>query len=207
MQSTESSQQLSIGSLMRQNLSILPSGSSKGPTKKAYKYPYMDSEAINTTIQNAKKFAETYNNAQDEKSSGIQKINRELRLALKTDPHTTEQKVLFQEYKQQEKISGLEPMAYNQKVLEFNRAHGTHYFMRTYKKLKSEIAVTFAHLVFFYAAQIRSNNARKLNAGVTTAGTLPRFSSRFFLRVSFFFSLAFHCFSRYQNPTSLASLR
>ncbi|SDS13656.1 hypothetical protein SAMN04487764_1534 [Gillisia sp. Hel1_33_143] len=174
MQLQESSQQMSIGSLMRQNLELLPQGSSKSPTKKAYKYPYMDSEAINTTIQNAKKFAEAYNKAQDEKSSGIQKINRELRLALKSDPHTTEQKVLFQEYKQQEKISGLEPMAYNQKVLEFNRAHGTHYFMRTYKKLKSEIAVTFAHLVFFYAAQIRSNNARKLNAGVTTAGTLPR---------------------------------
>jgi len=174
MQQSSSPQSNSIGSLMRQNLNVLPKAPSNGPTKKAYKYPYMDKEAISNTIQNGKKFAEAYNQAQQEKSAGIQKINKELRLALKADPHTTENKILFLEYKQQHKIASMEPMAYNQKVLEFNRAHGTHFLMRTYKKLKSEIAVTFAHLVFFYAAQIRDNNARKLNAGVTTAGTLPR---------------------------------
>ena len=167
-------QQHSIGSLMRLNLDILPKEVEKTPTKKAYKYPYMDKECINKTIQNGKRFAETYNKAQDEKSTGINKINRELRRATKNDPHTTEQKVIFQEYKQIRNLASMVPMAYNQKVLEFNREHGTHFLMRSYKKLKSELPVTFAHLVFFYAAQIRDNNARKMNAGVTTAGTLMR---------------------------------
>ena len=167
-------QKHSIGSLMRLNLDILPKEVEKTPIKKAYKYPYMDKECINKTIQNGKRFAETYNKAQDEKSTGINKINRELRRATKNDPHTTEQKVIFQEYKQIRNLASMVPMAYNQKVIEFNREHGTHFLMRSYKKLKSELPVTFAHLVFFYAAQIRDNNARKMNAGVTTAGTLMR---------------------------------
>ncbi|MUP44866.1 hypothetical protein E0K83_03790 [Gramella sp. BOM4] len=174
MQPNNQQQNNSIGSLMRQNMDILPQGGPKSPTKKAYKYPYFDSEAINQTIQNAKRFAEEFNKAQEEKSKGINKINRELRIALKDMPHTAEQKVAFLQFKQENKLASLEPMAYNQKVLEFNRKHGSHFLLRTHRTLKNEIAVTFAFLVNFYAAQIRDNNARKMNAGVTTAGTLPR---------------------------------
>src|SRR5690606_11504472 len=45
--------------------------------------------------------------------------------------------------------------------------------LREYPTLKNELA-TFNHLVIFFAAQIRDNNARKMNAGVSTAGILPR---------------------------------
>lgn len=164
----------SIGALMRQHQEILPQGTPKIPTKKAYKYPFMDKECITQTIQNAKKFAAQYNKAQEEKSKGIKKINHELRLAIKQDPHSSKQKLAWLEFKQAEKLANLEPMAYNQKVLQFNREHGSNFLLRTYHCLKNEIAITFSYLVCFYAAQIRANNAYKLNAGVTTAGTLPR---------------------------------
>lgn len=164
----------SIGALMRQNLESLPQDPPKIPTKKAYKYPFLDKEAINHTIQNAKKFAAEYNKAQAKKSEGIKKINHELRLDLKATPHTAKQKLAWLEYKQKEKLAKLEPMEYNQKVLAFNREHGANFLMRTYHALKNEIAITFSYLVCFYAAQVRANNARKLSAGVTTAGTLPR---------------------------------
>lgn len=174
MQSQASPQDNSIGSLIRQNPECLPQGIAKKPAKKAYRYPYLDKEAITATIQNAKRWAEDFNKAQQEKSAGINKINHELRLELKQIPHTTEQKILFQEFKQEHKLASLEPMAYNQKVVQFNREHGTRFLMRSYRRLKNEVDVTLPILVFFYAAQIRANNARKLNAGVTTTGTLPR---------------------------------
>ncbi len=162
-----------IGAIMRQNfLSIVPKAAH--PQKKVYKYPYLDKEGINETIQNGKRFAAAYNKAQEEKSAGIKQINTELRKETKEQPHTAEQKVLFMLYKQEHKLANAVPMAYNQKVLAFNRAHGTHFLLRSYRSLRNEIAVTFSHLVKFYAAQIRDNNARKLNSGVTTAGTLPK---------------------------------
>ena len=144
------------------------------PKKQVYKYPYMDRSCIAQTINNGKRLAEEFNKQQTEKSAGIAKINRELRLNLRDCKHSTEQKVLWQEFKIKHKLADAEPMAYNQKVVQFNHKHGTNFLMRTYKPLRNEIAVTFSFLVNFYAAQIRDNNRRKLNAGVTTVGTLPR---------------------------------
>jgi hypothetical protein len=174
-QQTTPQNNFSIGALMRQNLDILPQEDLKKiPTKKVYKFPFMDKETINKTIQNAKKFAAEYNRDQEEKSKGINKINRELRKEIRDNPHTAQQRVLFDIYKKNHKLSTAEPMAYNQKVLEFNREHGTHFLLRTYRKLRNEIDVTFTFLVKYYAAQIKDNNKWKIKAKITTAGTLPR---------------------------------
>lgn len=174
MQPQNSSQNPTFAALLQQSLQHLNNWNPEIPEKKVYKYPYLDKEAINATIQNGKRFAQEFNKAQAEKSKGINKINYELRVALKKDPHTSKQKVLFQEFKQQNKLATKAPMAYNQKVLEFNRQHGTHFLLRTYRELKNEIHVTLPVLIRFYTAQIRQINANKLNAGVTTMGTLPR---------------------------------
>lgn len=174
MNTPTSNESTALGALLRQNFpTALPAEEAK-PQKKVYRYPYLDKEGINQTIQNGKRFADAYNKEQEEKSSWIHRMNYDLRKATKEKPHTSEQKVLFLEFKKEHKLASAVPMAYNQKVLEFNRKHGTHFLLRTYRTLRNEVAVTFAHLVFYYAAQIRDTNARKMNAGVTTAGTLPR---------------------------------
>ncbi len=167
-------QNVILGDLLRQNFKPVLSGKEAVPLKKIYKYPYLDKEGINQTIQNGKRFAEAFNKEQEKKSSWINTMNYDLRLATKENPHTPEQKVLFLQYKQDQKLAKAEPLLYNQKILEFNRKNGTNFLLRSYRTLRAEIAVTFSHLVFYYAAQIRDNNAWKLNAGVTTAGTLPR---------------------------------
>ena len=100
--------------------------------------------------------------------------NRELRREIRDNPHTAQQRILFDIYKRDYKLATAEPMAYNQKVLEFNREHGTHFLLRTYRKLRNEIDVTFSFLVKYYAAQIKENNKWKIKAKITTAGTLPR---------------------------------
>lgn len=163
-----------LGDLLRQNFQSLLPVQEPAPQKNIYKYPYLDKDGIKATIQNGKRFAEAFNQEQNSKSGWINETNYDLRLATKENPHTTEQKVLFLQFKQDEKLTKAAPLFYNQKVLEFNRKNGTNFLLRSYRTLRSEIAVTFSHLVFYYAAQIRDNNAWKLNAGVTTAGTLPR---------------------------------
>ncbi|TQI72246.1 hypothetical protein JM79_3203 [Gramella sp. Hel_I_59] len=169
-----SSHENSIANLLQQNLEHLKPVPQEIPQKKVYRYPYIDKESIRDTIQNGKKAARDYNKRQQEKSKGINKINLELRRALKQDKHTTQQKALWIDFKQKHKLASKEPMAYNQKVLEFNRANGTHFLLRTYHQLKNEMLVTLPVLICFYAAQVKAMNAKKLNAGVTTMGTLPR---------------------------------
>lgn len=146
----------------------------KAPQEKTYRYPYMDAEAIRATIQNAKKLIAKYNEEQYKKSEGLKEINADLRREILKTPHTTKQKILWLDYKRQHKMADMPPMRYNTYAIKFNKKHSTNFLMREYKGLKNEMALTISHLVFFYAAQIRDNNARKLNAGVTTAGTLPR---------------------------------
>lgn len=168
-----SNQNNALGALLRQNFKQVFT-QEEPPAKKLYRYPYFDKEAIKLTIQNGRKYAEDYNKAQEEKSSGINKINYDYRKEIKSNPHTAEQRIIFDIYKKEHKLAKAEPMAYNEMVLQFNRTHGTHFLLRAYKTLRTEIAITFAHLVNFYAAQVKANNGRKMEAGVTTAGTLPR---------------------------------
>lgn len=152
------------------NPQLQPSFSSKD----VYRYPFMDKEHINRTIQNAKKIAHEYNQLQEEKSSSINLINKELLKSIKKDPHTIAQKVKFQEFKVEKGLKTAPPEHYNHEVLQFNRANGTHFLMRKYKPIKNEVVITLPFLVVFYAAQIRDRNARRLNSGITTTGTLPR---------------------------------
>ena len=173
MNQSQSPEENQIGTLLRQNFQQAFS-EEKRPQKKLYRYPYLDAAAINQTIQNGKRFAEVFNMEQEKKSDWIHAMNSEMRKINQENPHTAAQKIEFLEFKKEHKLASAEPMAYNTKILEFNRAHGTHFLLRTYRRLRNEVAVTFSTLVFFYAAQIRDNNARKLNAGVSTAGTLPR---------------------------------
>lgn len=139
-----------------------------------YRYPYMDRKHINQTIQNAKRLAMDFNKEQEEKSSSIKVINRELRKAAKDHPHTAAQKVAFQEFKSEHQLKEASPQHYNHAVLRFNRENGTNFLMREFTTLRNEIAITLPFLVVFYAAQIRDRNAKRMNAGVTTVGTLPR---------------------------------
>ena len=161
---------LSIGVLMH-NFSQPPV---EKPSPRIYRYPYMDKGCINITIQNAKKFASAFNQEQKEKSSSIIAINRQLRKNIKDMPHTTLQKVKFKDFLQEEKLKTAEPVAYNHAILQYNRENGTNFLMREYPLLRNEVAVTFGHLVIFYAAQMRDGNARRLNAGITTTQALPR---------------------------------
>ena len=165
-----------LGTLIQANFKQPATGNPQPATasKKVYSYPYLDKEGIKDTIQNARRFAEKYNLEQEKKSAWIKQMNADYRKEILENPHTSEEKILFEGFKKKYKLAKAEPMAYNSKVLEFNREHNTHFLLRSYKTLRTEIALTFAHLVNFYAAQIRDNNARKMNAGVTTAGTLPR---------------------------------
>lgn len=158
-----------LGQLIHQNFA---SPQAESPT--VYRYAYMDKEAINATIQNARRMADDFNKAQKEKSSSIMAINRHLRKAAKDQKHSIKQRVLQKEFIAAENLRTADPETYNSAMLQFNREHKTNFLMREFPTLKNEIAVTFNHLVIFFAAQIRDNNARKMNAGVTTAGILPR---------------------------------
>lgn len=145
------------------------------PKEKSYEYPFMDAEAIKETIQNAKKHINAYNDKQAEKSLGYRKINREFRQNIQTKPHTSAQKIAWLDYKKENAMDGgMDPRLYNTFVIRFNKKHNTNFLLREYAQLKNEMSITLSHLVFFYAAQIRDNNHRKLNAGVPTYGTLPR---------------------------------
>ncbi len=159
-----------IGQLIHQNFTAPCPESS--PT--VYRYAYMDKEAINATIQNAMSMANDFNKAQKEKSSSIIAINRHLRKAAKQHPHSIKQRVLHKEFITAENLRTADPETYNSAMLKFNRENQTNFLLREFPTLKNEIAVTFKHLVIFFAAQIRDNNARKMNAGITTAGILPR---------------------------------
>ncbi|MBT0607615.1 hypothetical protein [Aequorivita echinoideorum] len=157
-----------IGSLIHQNFAT---PQQKSP--KVYRYAYLDKEAINATIQNAMRAANEFNKAQKEKSSSIIKINQHLRKAAKDQKHTIKQRVLHKEFIAAEGLRTADPETYNSAMLKFNRNHSTNFLMREWPTLKNELA-TFNHLVIFFAAQVRDNNARKMNAGVSTTGILPR---------------------------------
>jgi len=158
-----------IGQLIHQNFAA-----PQQESPKVYRYAYLDKEAINATIQNARRMADDFNKAQKEKSSSIIAINRHLRKEAKQNPHSIKQRVLHKEFIATENLRTADPETYNSAMLKFNRENNTNFLLREFPTLKNEIAVTFNHLVIFFAAQIRDNNARKMNAGITTAGILPR---------------------------------
>lgn len=144
------------------------------PQKLVYRYPYMDKKCINATIQKNRKFAADHNTAQKVKSASIIAINRELRRAIKNFPHSTLQKVQFKDFLQEEKLKNADPDTYNPAILKYNNQHSTHFLLREWPTLRNEVAVTFGHLVIFYAAQMRDGNARRIKAGITTTQSLPR---------------------------------
>lgn len=159
----------SIGALIHQNFAAPQAANAP----KVFRYPFMDKEAINATIQNAMRQASEFNKTQKEKSSSIIAINQHLRKAAKTHKHSIKQRVLHKEFIAAENLRTADPETYNSAMLKFNREHGTNFLMREFPTLKNELA-TFNHLVIFFAAQVRDNNARKMNANVSTAGILPR---------------------------------
>lgn len=147
---------------------------SEGPKQKTYNYPFMDAEAIRITIQNAKERAEAYNKEQEERNEGFREMNREYRRNILKEKHTTQQRILWDEFKREHKMSDMHPLQYNTLAIRFNRDNGTNFLMRTYRTLRNEIAVSLAHLVIFYSAQIKEHNLRRMQAGVSTIGTLPK---------------------------------
>lgn len=125
-----------------------------------YRSPYLDAEAINTTIsinyQAAKEAYKDYCRARNHPVSKYNSLMDKLEKEQKRNTPLLE--LLFNRECRSLGIATTlvdDPEEYNNRVAFFNKEHGTHLKMKRWQWLKTGSDPVFATLVKFYAAQLR----------------------------------------------------